>query len=241
MRFALCFALLTLLLPASAHATGPQVKARLLACETSLEQEKRSATFAGDIKAVPGAQRLQVKFVLQSKQDGDGWTPVEATGFGTWNTSAPGIGRYVYTKTVENLPAPGNYRTQVHFRWLSGAGKTILRARRVSRTCRQPDLRPDLSPEQLEPLGDSYVLTIANNGRTDAGPFVITIEAGGRVQEFGRLAKLAAGEETRLFGQAPACQAGETLTVRADAEGAVDEADEETNELLVACPSRLRR
>ena len=240
MRLALCLTLLTFLIPATAHAAAPVVKARLLACETSLQQEKRSASFAGDIRSVPGAQRLQVKFTLQAKEqlrkDGKGWTPVEAAGFGTWNTSAPGIGRYVYTKTVENLPAPGRYRVRVHFRWLSAAGKPILRARRVSRSCRQPDLRPDLSPEQLEPLGDSYVLTIANDGRSDAGPFAITIEAGGRVQQLGRLAKLAAGEEARLYGPAPACQPGETLTVRADSEGVVDEADEESNELLVACP-----
>jgi hypothetical protein len=247
MRLALCLSLLACLFGASAASAATPApawltKARMTGCETALTQPHRQATFSGDMKTVPGALRLQVKFVLETKIEGEpGWTDVDAPGFGSWNTSAAGIGRFVYTKTVENLPAPAQYRTQVSFRWLSAAGKPIQRAHRVSRICREPDLRPDLVPLTLEPLGDGYALTVANEGRTDASLFVVTIEVGGRTTEFAQVQELAAGERRRVFGPAPECAPGDRMIVRVDTEAGVEEADEELNELAVACPARRRR
>jgi hypothetical protein len=240
MRLALCLALLACLLSASAAngvVPATYLKARLSACESALEQSKREATFSGDMKTIPGAARLQIKFVLQARIEGEpGWTAVNAPGFGSWNTSAAGIGRYVYTKTVENLPAPARYRTQVHFRWVSAAGKTIKSARRYSRICRQGDLRPDLVPDMVEPLADGYALTIVNEGRTGASLFVVTAEVAGRVTEFAQIQELAAGASRRVIGRVPECRPGETVVLRVDAEAAVEEADEESNDVAVTCP-----
>ncbi len=113
MRRALPLTLFCLLLAAAAPAAAgaAQAKARLTACETALEQEARKATFSGDMRTVRGAARLQVRFTLQARTDEETqWRTVAAPGFGTWNTSEPGIGRYVYSKTVENLLAPATYR-----------------------------------------------------------------------------------------------------------------------------------
>lgn len=223
---------------APAGADPSTSKARMTACETALDQEERSATFSGDIRAIPGATRLQVKFVLQSQgADDPGWETVTAPGFGTWNTSAAGIGRYVYSKTVENLLAPAGYRAMVHFRWLTAAGRTLARARRTTRVCRQPDLRPDLLPERLIRTADGYEVTVANDGRSAAESFTITLEIGGQVHQFGYVDLLGPRSRTRISGTAPPCEPGQMVIVQVDADGAVDEAEEEENAIAVACPA----
>jgi hypothetical protein len=234
---------LLLLLPAAAMAAparaddGAPAKARTTECTSALQQDERTATFSADMRTVKGAVRLQVRFVLQARTEEEPeWTAVAAPGFGGWNSSTPGIGRYVYTKTVENLLAPADYRAQVHFRWLSAAGKTILRARRTSRVCRQPDLRPDLVPEELVRTYDGYALTVANAGRGDAQSFIVTIEVQGAVHVLGYVETLRGREFVDVRGRAPACAPGEMVIVRVDADGAVVEAEEGLNEMAVLCP-----
>lgn len=232
-------ALLTLLLvlaAAPAHA-APPAKVRTAACLTGLEAEERSARFEGDMRTIPGATRLQMRFRLQARPRGERrWTAVEAPGFGAWTTSVAGIGRFVYVKNVERLLAPAAYRAIVHFRWLSPGGRTLQRARRVSRPCRQPDLRPDLVIGRLVRDGDGYALTVTNEGRSAAEGVAVTIETGGRIVELGRAGRLAAGERATVRGVAPQCRAGETLTLRVDPEDEVDEADELANTAVLSCP-----
>ena len=236
MRNALLIATLALLTAAPAAIAAP-AKARLTACEPALDQAQRTATFAGDVRTIPGASRLQVKFVLQARtEDEPEWAPVAAPGFGTWNSSAPGIGRYVYTKTVENLLAPAAYRAVVRFRWLTATGRTLLRARRTSRVCRQPDLRPDLLVERIDRADGGYEVTIVNAGRSAAGAFAVTIEIAGQVHAFADVAGVGARERVHLRGQAPACQEGSDVIVRVDPGQVVDEADEDANALSRPCP-----
>lgn len=239
MRRALLIAFLAALGAASPAATAEAAvaKARTTGCVPALDAFEREASFTGDMRTVRGASQLQMKFVLQARtQERRRWTSVAAPGFGTWNTSALGIGRYVYTKTVENLLAPARYRALVRFRWLTATGTTLLRSRRVTPACRQPDLRPDLVPERLTRSGERYALTLHNDGRSPADGFTVTIEIAGRRYPLAYVEQLAAGRRTRLAGAAPACLAGENVTVRVDADGAVDEVDEEGNALTVPCP-----
>ena len=239
MRPALLIATLLLLLAApAARADGVgAAKVRLAACHPALDREERTAGFTADVRAVPGASRLQVRFVLQARtEDEPGWTAVAAPGFGTWNSSAPGVGRYVYTKTVENLLAPAVYRAQVRFRWLDQAGNVLLRARRTSRVCRQPDLRPDLVPDRLLGGAEDWQVAVRNAGRTTAYSFVVTVEADGEVYEVGHVEELGPGQTIHLQRPAPPCRPGSKLIVRVDADGAVDEADETGNVVSQPCP-----
>ena len=225
-------------LAAAPAAHAADARARLTTCEPALDREERSASFTGDMRAIPGAERLQVRFVLQARtEDEPDWTTVTAPGFGGWNSSAPGIGRYVYTKTVEDLLAPASYRAQMHFRWQSATGRTLLRARRTSKTCRQPDLRPDLVVERLVGAGDGWHVTIRNSGRTAAYSFTVEVEADGAVHEFGYVEELGPRQSLSLQRPAPPCRPGTNLVVRVDADGAVDEADEQANALSQACPA----
>lgn len=237
MRRALLAATLAVLAAAPDALAATPATARLTACTRALDQEERMASFAGDMRSVPGASRLQVKFVLHARTAEERrWVKVVAPGFGTWNSSAPGVGRYVYTKTVESLLAPAAYRTVVRFRWVTAGGRTLLRARRRSRVCRQPDLRPDLVAQRVTRAGDGYEVTLANAGRSAAHSFTVTIEIDGHVHHLAHVDRLGPRETVRLRGVGPACRAGTNLVVRVDAAQAVDEADEGANSLSQACP-----
>jgi hypothetical protein len=238
MRLAPLVTLLVLVLaaPAGATVTTPAVKARTTACLTSLALDGRSATFEGDMKGLRGAARLQIKFVLQVRTDEE-WTKVAAPGFGVWNTSDAGIGRYVHRKTVESLPAAADYRAVMSFRWLSALGKPLLKATRTSRVCRQPDLRPDLEPLKVFALaGNHYAVTVRNRGRTTAGPFVVTARSGGQTFLLGLVDELGAGESVSVEGEGPPCSLLDPFEVMVDAEEEVEESDESANALTVACP-----
>lgn len=237
MRF---LALLIAMLAFAAPAQGATTKARTTACLTSVEADERAARFEGDMRTVAGAVKLQMRFTLQTRSaEEPEWTAVKAPGFGSWNSSAPGIGRFVYVKTVQKLLAPASYRAVVHFRWLGLNGKPILRAKRHSRVCRQPDLRPDLVATDVVRDGDGYAVTLANEGRHEAQSFAVTLEHAGRTYALGRVARLAAGARATLRGTAPECQPGDQMTVRVDPDGEVDEADEMGNELIVTCPGPI--
>jgi hypothetical protein len=238
MRLAPLVMLLSLVLAAApaGAAVPPWAKARMTACETSLALAGRSATFEGDMKGAKGAVRLQIKFVLQVRTDKT-WTKVAAPGFGVWNTSDPGIGRYVYRKTVESLPAPADYRVVMHFRWMSVLGKPLLRATRTSRVCRQPDLRPDLEPQKVTALGNHrYSVIVRNRGRTAAGPFAVTATSAGQTFLVGTVDELAPGESVSVDGEGPDCGPLGAFEVRVDAEDSVDESEESGNALTVPCP-----
>jgi len=107
-------------------------------CVRADRANARAAAFEGDMRAIPGAVRLRMRFVLQARTPEDPvWTRVDAPGFGRNFTSAPGVGRYVYAKRVVDLPAPADYRVRVRFRWLNALGRVIARETRTSRACRQ--------------------------------------------------------------------------------------------------------
>ena len=146
-RVLLISALLLLGSPAAAAAES----VKLLACDDALEPQQRAATFEARVRPAYGSERMQVRFSLQVREvEPPGWRRVVAEGFDQWLTSAPGVRRYSYAKTVQNLSAPAAYRTVVRFRWLDADGSVLARSRRTSRVCRQADLRPDLTPTLIE-------------------------------------------------------------------------------------------
>jgi hypothetical protein len=131
------------------------------------------------MKAARGASRMQMRFVLQSRTpERRGWRELAAPGLGIWNTADAAARRYVYEKRVEALAAPGRYRMVVQFRWLEGTAR-VAQQRRVTRICRQPDLRPDLVARKLAVRGGGrYVIRVANRGLSSSGPFAIVVAAG---------------------------------------------------------------
>jgi hypothetical protein len=243
-RIILLACLAGLVLPTAAPAAKlPRVKARLTACQAALTPLERFGTFEGEMRAIPGAARMQMRFVLQTRTlDKPRWSALAAEGFGVWTTSDPGVGRYVYTKKVANLVAPADYRVLVRFRWLDGNGRRLASARRTTPFCRQPDLRPNIVPVRIEIArgeGDAtrYVVVVRNRGRTPAGPFGLVLTVNGTALPAESVLGLAAGQRRFVAISGPACEPGSTLSVAVDPEGRVDERDEGDNALAVPCPA----
>ena len=174
MRRVLLLTLLALVFPAAAHAAS----VKTVGCTPALDGAARGATFEARMKAVKGTERMQVRFTLQVRDDGEtSWRRVAAAGFDTWLSSQAGVRRYSYSRTIQNLAAPAVYRTTVRFRWLDADGATLRSRRDTSAWCRQPDLRPDLEVTGVDvlpaPRADRrrYTVTVRNAGRTAAAAF----------------------------------------------------------------------
>ena len=229
--------LVCLLFPSSAAAADPAA-VRVAACTSSLELAQRHAVFAGDMRAVRGTARMQMRFTLLARTGQDGWERVAGSKLATWVTSDPGKLRYVYEKRVDGLLAPAGYRVVVRFRWLNADGDAIARARRISRTCHQRDLRPDLRLVGVTATDDGYRVTVRNAGRSAASPFAVSLAVGTGERHRATTGALGAGERASLTLQAPACEPGSTLHVVLDADEQVDEASEADGTVAVPCPAR---
>jgi hypothetical protein len=148
-RFAAPTALLALLAcTATAAAAGTDVPttpvtkpavATLEQCITSTEQTGRSATFTGEMTAVPGTAKMQMRVDVLERGSGElAFHDVASPGLGVWRTAAPGVKVFKYLKQVTNLAAPAAYRGDVRFRWLNAKGKTIKLADLRTTRCQQP-------------------------------------------------------------------------------------------------------
>ena len=113
--------------------------ATLETCVTSVLQSERSATFAGEMTAVPGTARMQISVDLLERIPGEAqYRLVSAPGLGTWRSSAAGVKIYTYIKQVTDLAAPAFYRGVVRFRWLNAKDQPIKVQRLRTPRCEQP-------------------------------------------------------------------------------------------------------
>jgi hypothetical protein len=133
-------------LPAS--DTAPTAKApavvSLEQCVTSTEQEARTATFSGEMIAIAGTSKMEMRIDVLERMPSalePAFRNIAAPGLGVWRTAAPGVKVYKYLKQVTNLTAPAAYRAAVRFRWLNTKGKLVKAAELRTPKCQQP-LRP---------------------------------------------------------------------------------------------------
>lgn len=106
---------------------------------TSDVQAERSATFSGEITAIPGSAHMAMRIDVQERMPSETlFHTVTAPGLGVWRHSDPGVKSYKYLKQVTNLAAPAVYRATVRFRWLNANGHLIRRAERHTPACIQP-------------------------------------------------------------------------------------------------------
>jgi hypothetical protein len=128
---------------AAATTSAPPAKlpasATLQQCVNSSEQTQRSATFAGEMTAVKGASKMEMRIdVLERMPREVLFHAVSSPGLGVWRIAAPGVKTYRYLKEVTNLSAPAFYRAAVHFRWLNAKGKLIRATELRTPRCQQP-------------------------------------------------------------------------------------------------------
>ena len=91
----------------SGRVTSPTVSATLTQCVTSVVQEERSATFAGEMSTIPGAARMAMRIEVEERLPPEAlFHVVAAPGAGAWRTSEPHVKVFKYLKQVTDLSAP---------------------------------------------------------------------------------------------------------------------------------------
>jgi hypothetical protein len=116
----------------------PSVSAAVEQCVQGAAQSERSATFAGEMTAMPGSVRMAIRIEIQEQLAGEAqFHMVTASGLSAWRVSDPGVKAYRYNKQFTNLFAPAAYRATVRFRWLNARGRLMRSAVRRTPRCGQ--------------------------------------------------------------------------------------------------------
>lgn len=221
----------------------PVLGARLVACTTGATSTARTAVFTARMPAQGGTRQMWMRFDLLQRTPGQAeYEHVRLPAWGVWQRSQPGRTAFIYTKRVQGLRAPGAYRARVRFRWYDAAGRLQRREVRTTRSCRQPDPRPDLTAGALSAMGGlgsgaTYLLDIGNDGRGPAPPFDVVLSVAGMPEPAVRVAGLAPGEHRVVTVAGTRCTPGSTVRFVLDAAGAVDEVVEADDVVERPCPA----
>ena len=148
-------------------------------------------------------------------------------------------------KSVYNLAVPFSYQFRVSFRWTGQNGKVLGTATRYSRTCRQRELRPDLTVTSItisavagHPKKELYTAVIANQGLTGAGPFQVLFAPGDSSAPTTDTINFLGAHKTRTLAfTGPLCDSANPPTVSADSASQVNDFDRTNNVVAAVCPA----
>jgi hypothetical protein len=131
----------------TAAQAKPPAAALLEQCVTAVSQTERSATFTGEMTAVPGTARMQMRIeVLERPEHETVFHAVSYPGLGSWLRASPGVKTYRNLDRVTDLSAPAAYRAAIHFRWLNARGRVIKALELRTPRCEQPAAAAALAP-----------------------------------------------------------------------------------------------
>jgi hypothetical protein len=123
----------------AAESSRASASATLEQCVNAAAQEERSATFVGEMNAVPGTARMQMRVELLERMPHEAfYHAVVYPGLGVWQRASQGVKTYKYFDKVTDLAAPAVYRANVHFRWLNAKGRQIKSLELRTGRCEQP-------------------------------------------------------------------------------------------------------
>ncbi len=246
-----CLCILTLLVAlgaasTSAVAQAPGAKlalgAKLQDCHSGTTPEQRYAVFIGQMPVIAGTKRMAMRFDLFQHITAEGFQHIAVPKFGVWQKSLANQTGFVFTRRVDALAAPANYRVVVSFRWYDSHGKVQRTVARTTATCTQPDPRPNLSVGRVQgargPVKGTvdYDIVVRNQGLGDAGPFGVLLTVNGQVQPQQTVVGLAAGAKTDVSVTAPTCTPGSTVTIQLDPQNQVIESNEGDDSFTRPCP-----
>jgi hypothetical protein len=250
-RVALILGLMLAGLPAAvAHADAPRSHLGLFVCQRALDPAQRGMSITAVMRPLTGTKNMQMRFeLLQRAHLGGKATSLPGKQLKTWITPPnPTLGQlpgdvWIVHHPVVDLAAPFVYRYRVTFRWIGTGGTVLATFVRISRACREPELRPDLVVSQVAiiPLSggqDRYAVLVANHGKTAAGPFTLQLTIGTQVLSQ-TVPGLAPITHMTIRFSAPACVAPEQLTAIADPGPPyqIDDFNRTNNTWAEICPS----
>jgi hypothetical protein len=237
----------------AAGGTPPRSSLVGFACQRAMDPPGRSVSVKAVMRPLTGTRKLSLRFELLEKASGSATAKsvLGAGDLGVYLTPGdPTLGRrsgdvWGITKTVYNLDAPAKYRFRVTFRWTGAHSKVLGTAVRLSDSCAQKELRPDLLVKSVSvvriprrPLTERYTAVIANHGASPAGPFEVLFTPGdGSAPQSITVRELSAHSDLRQTFVGPVCDAASPPTVVADSTIQVDDANRDNNALTVVCPA----
>ena len=210
--------------------------AKLVACD--LVSSDRSATFLARIDAVPGAQKLAIRFQLFERFGSAGdWQKLDVPALRVWHVSQPGVQHFTWRQTVDNLRIGAAYKARVQYRWLGPSGAVLATDSHDTTACHGP--LPNLVVGDLTvsqgPTADtrSYRVAVENLGKADADGVDVSLAVDNAMLDTLTIGHLAAGEARFATFTGPACQTG--ILVQADPANTIGETLESDNSQLFGC------
>jgi hypothetical protein len=239
---------------AAASVTAPAAPRAALdqfICQRALDPGQRTISVRAVMRPLKGTRKLELRFVLLSKAaPATTFSVVQGTGLGTWvsPTDPVSLGTrpgdiWRLSHPVADLPAPASYRFEVEFRWIGPKGRVLGLQVRNTRTCFQPELRPDLAaltfsaqPIAGHPKHDAYTAVIADNGLTGAGPFEVQFTFGTVVTDH-TVRHIKPHQQLTFNFEGPLCESSAPPTMTIDPDQQVDDYNRTNNSLTATCPA----
>jgi hypothetical protein len=117
----------------------PPATATLEQCVTAVEPVERSATFVGEMTAIPGTARMLMRIEVLERAPSEAlFRTVAYPGLGQWLRAVPGVHTYKNLDKVTNLSAPALYRAAIHYRWLNAKGHLLKSLELRTGRCDEP-------------------------------------------------------------------------------------------------------
>ena len=180
-----------------------------------------------------GTERMWMRFDLLQRTPGAGGVRAGAAArVGRLAALGAGPDGVHLHEAVQGLRAPGAYRARVRFRWYDAAGRLQRTHQRTTRTCRQPDPRPDLTAGALTAapgLGAetaTYLLDVGNAGRGPRPRRSTSSSRSPGCRSRRSASPASPRARTVLSIPGPRCAPGSTVRFVLDAGAAVAESDE---------------
>jgi hypothetical protein len=221
---------------ADSPANGGGVVAKVVSCDVT--SGNRTATFYARMETVPGASKLSERFVLLERLGhDDGWSKLEVPALKQWHTSQPGVARFGWKQTVDNLHSGGAYKVRVQYRWLSASGDVLDQQTRETPVCR--GALPNIGVGDLTvkpgPTADTRVYRVAvqNTGRLDADSVDVSLSVDKALLDTVTISHLAAGDVHMVSFSGPACR--HVVRVNADPGNSIGETIEDDNSQAFVC------
>jgi hypothetical protein len=228
----------------------PRAQLLDISCVKALDPIARNFSVTAAMRPLGPTKRLAMNVRLMERPGSTHtWMTVVAPGLGQWvsPTDPPTLGQrrrdvWYVRHPVADLAAPAAYRFVVVFHWIGAGGKLLAQQTLTSTVCQQPELRPDLTVDQVvvTPAANRnrqvYTTTISNIGATAATQFLVELsDAGTSLEKTVRY--LGPHSSRTLTFTAPACDASQPPTVTVDPDNQVDVYSRSQAVAVVSCPA----
>jgi hypothetical protein len=236
---------------AASDSSAPRAQLKGFICQRALDPGERTVSVTAVMRPLKHTRKLELRFDLLSRvAPATTFSVVHGSGLGTWvsPTDPVSLGTrpgdvWRLDHPVADLPAPASYRFAVSFRWIGPDGRVLGTQIRTTRTCYQPELRPDLAAVSFDaqsitgrPKKNDYTAVIADKGLTGAGPFQIQFAFGTTITDH-TVNHIGPRHRMTFSFVGPACQSSAPPTLTIDPDQQVDDYNHTNNSLTATCPA----